>query len=136
MIGDGDITDDLKALAAEYSVDVKFPGKVDHDKIPDRLRNADLFVLPSLNEGMSNSVLEAMACGLPIIATDIGGSRELIKENGYIVSKASVSNLVETIGNYLDNEVLLKRHGTKSRILAQGMDWYGIARQYEEYYRK
>jgi len=134
LIGEGNQTGELKALAKKNNVQVKFQGRITHQQLPDYLRKADIFVLPSLNEGMSNSVLEAMACGLPVIATATGGSKELIKNNGFIVNKKSTKELKNAIDNYLNNKDLIKLHGTASRKLAESMDWAKIAQQYKEIY--
>ena len=76
LIGEGYLKEELELLATRLGVRVHFLGKVNHESIPGYLRQADVFVLPSLNEGMSNAIIEAMACGLPVIATDTGGSKE------------------------------------------------------------
>lgn len=62
-------------------------GKLRPDDVRERLRSADLFLLPSLSEGISNAALEAMACGLPIVTTDCGGMREAVDDGveGFVV---------------------------------------------------
>ena len=109
---------------------------VEHEKIAENLRNADIFVLPSLNEGMSNSVLEAMACGLPIITTNVGGSYELISGNGFIVEKASSKALKDILDLYQNSPALINEHSLKSRILAEKMDWKTISAEYIKLYLK
>jgi len=120
----------LQLLAATNGVEVKFPGRIRHEELPSYLRKADVFVLPSLNEGMSNSVLEAMASGLPIVVTDTGGSRELIKGNGFVVEKASAQGLKNAINHYLQNKSLIIDHGLKSREVAEKLTWSEAAREY------
>ncbi|MCC5937197.1 MAG: glycosyltransferase family 4 protein [Lunatimonas sp.] len=82
----------------------------------------DLFVLPSLNEGMSNSMLEAMSCGLPAIVTKVSGAADVVDHgrNGYLIDR-EVSQLAECILVYLENTELRTRHGIQARnkILAQ-----------------
>ncbi len=135
LVGDGNLAAELKKLAVKNNVNAKFVGMVKHDELPKYLREADIFVLPSLNEGMSNSVLEAMACGLPIIATDTGGSKELVQENGFIVDKASKLSLRNAIEYYCDNKESIKVHGAISRSISEGMNWSEVANKYrKEYY--
>ena len=134
LIGDGNLKGELNDLAVECGVDVKIPGMVAHDEIPDYLRNADVFVLPSLNEGMSNSVLEAMACGLPIITTNTGGSKELINGNGFVINKNSILDLKKALDQYLYYKNLIKVHSGKSIKIAEGMSWGAIAKQYKQQY--
>lgn len=134
LIGEGDEEIHLKNLAVEYKVNVQFLGKQPHDKISAYLQEADIFVLPSINEGMSNSILEAMSCGLPIITTDTGGAKEIIKKNGYIVEKGHEESLGKALQAYLSNKTLLKEHSIESRKLAESMSWEKIARKYFDEY--
>ncbi len=136
LIGEGNLKNNLEGLAASCNVKVNFLGKVSHHCLPEYLRNADIFVLPSLNEGMSNAILEAMACGLPIITTDTGGSKELIKDNGFIVKKADINELKQAIKLFIQNPELVVQMGKASRRLAEGMSWVKVSAAYREaYYR-
>lgn len=77
---EGDWTDRLKALAAELGIaaQVRFTGPVASADLHRVLSAADVFVLATRNEGWANVFLEAMACGLPVVATDVGGNREVV----------------------------------------------------------
>jgi len=134
LIGDGNLTEELKKLAC--GLDVDFVGKKKHVDLPKYLQEADVFILPSLNEGMSNSVLEAMACGLPVIVTDVGGSAELVEGNGIVVDKGSIIGLKNAIEKYIDNPELISCEGKKSRLLAEKMSWENMADGYENIYGK
>ena len=83
---------------------------------------------------MSNSILEAMSCGLPIIATDVGGSKELINGNGFIVPKANIEELRQAILKYFNDKNLIIKHGKNSRKLAEKMSWDKIANSYYKAY--
>ena len=85
---------------------------------------------------MSNSLLEAMACGLPAIVTDVGGSGDLINDNGFIVAKRSATELRQALLQYRDNRDLLKQHGKRSRELSLAMSWSAVAAQYLEIYSR
>jgi glycosyltransferase involved in cell wall biosynthesis len=78
-------------------------------------------VLGSLREGISNTVLEAMASGLPVIASDTGGNPELVRNgiNGILVAPGDTESLVAAISQYLDDPELCRRHGKHSRELAE-----------------
>ena len=136
IIGEGNEKENLKQLAEELKIKnkVNFLESVSHSKIANHYQQNDLFVLPSLNEGMSNTILEAMACGLPIITTNTGGAKELIKNNGFIVKPKSVNQLKNAILKYLNNEKLLKKHGQISRQIAQKMSWQKVAEDYLKIY--
>ncbi len=92
LVGDGPLREPAKAMLAEQGLLEKawLPGER-HD-IAVILRSLDIFVLPSKAEGISNTILEAMATGLPVIATAVGGNPELVVEHktGYLVAKEDV----------------------------------------------
>jgi len=113
---------------------IRFVGRVEHNKLINYYNDADVFVLPSLSEGMSNAMLEAMACGLPIIMTNVGGS-EIIKDNGIIVKKNSVKDLNKALKFSMNNPEKMLKMGRKSRELAKTMSWENIAKSYLELYK-
>lgn len=82
IIGGGDSAY-LKGVAKKYSVteNVKFLGQVSHDKVFEILQNIDIYIQPSLTEGLPRSVVEAMSLGLPVIASNVGGLPELIDKS-------------------------------------------------------
>ena len=97
------------------------------DDIPDILATVDLFVLPSLWEGMPNVILEAMACGKPVIATDIGGSRELVvnNETGRLVPPKDAASLAVTIEQllaHLDLACTMGKRGAERASQVFGLD--------------
>jgi len=87
------------------------------DDVADILRGLDLFVLPSLSEGISNTVLEAMATALPVIATSVGGNPELIEDGrtGCLVPAGDVERMARAILIYLKDSDLARRHGAAAR---------------------
>lgn len=89
--------------------------------IPDLMHMMSLFVLPSLAEGISNTILEAMASSLPIIATKVGGNIELVKEDqtGKLIPPGNPERLAETICDYYKNRDLLRQHGMAARRLVE-----------------
>jgi len=138
LVGDGDQKNHLEELSNKLKIrqKVKFLGIKDKKELLQIYNTSDIFILPSLNEGMSNSILEAMACGLPIITTDTGGSKELIKGNGFIISKASPEALRQAINKFLINPNLIKSMSNISRLLAERMSWGNVADDYWGEYEK
>ena len=136
LLGGGVQREELEECAKENNIDLKCFGKVDHSVLIDKLNEADIFILPSLNEGMSNSVLEAMSCGLPVIVTDVGGSEELINDNGFIVKKGSSEEIKKVLTIYQNNPKLILEHGIKSREIARNMSWKKMAGSYLEIYKE
>ncbi len=121
MIGDGGLREPARALLAEAGLEAAawLPG--DRDDIPDLLRAMDVFVLPSLNEGISNTILEAMASGLPVVATDVGGNPELVidGETGVLVPPGDPDAMAGALRRYIDDPDLIARHGTAARARAE-----------------
>jgi glycosyltransferase involved in cell wall biosynthesis len=105
IVGDGPCRDELQRLAAELGLheQVSFLGEV--RDIPNLLARASLFVLPSLTEGISLTLLEAMARGLPVIATRVGGNSEVVVagENGILVRPEAPADLARAIIGLLVN---------------------------------
>jgi len=88
------------------------------EDVPDLLRQFDVFVLPSQIEGISNTILEAMATGLPVIATNVGGNPELVLEGatGMLVPRSDPDAMAEAMASYAESEVLRKTHGAAGRL--------------------
>lgn len=97
IIGDGHLTSTLKPLYNEEDGIIWLGAIVDDEKRIDMLRSADVFVLPSLVEGLSLSLLEAMACGLACVATDAGADGEVLAHAGIILSTQEVTTQLKTI---------------------------------------
>ena len=134
LIGGGNYRQELEKLAKTYKVNVEFKGDIAHTDIATHLQKADIFVLPSLNEGMSNSILEAIACGLPVITTNTGGSEELVNGNGFIVKKASPDQLRDKLLEFLQDKHLIKKMATCSRKISLTKSWASVAAQYLKEY--
>lgn len=136
LIGEGSEFDILKNEANKLGVDVDFLGFIEHNKISSILLQQDLYVLPSFNEGMCNFTLEAMASGLPILVTDIGGTKELLKDNGFLIKKKNSNDIRKKIEIFLNDFSLIEKMGKKSRKIAENMNWTGIAKSYYNEYNK
>lgn len=134
IVGDGPMLEELENAASD--LDVHFTGPMDHEDLKAIYPQHDVFVLPSLNEGMSNTVLEAMAAGLPLIVTDTGGTGELVDGNGFVVPKSDSDAIRASIVKFLDNRITLPTKGRRSRELAMGMAWDKIAGMYGDIYKK
>ena len=106
LIGKGDDEARLRALAASEGVAerVHFAGSIDHDLMPLILSAADVMVLPTVSEGLANAWVEALACGTPVVTSDVGGARELISCDtaGRLVER-NVAAVAAGIKAVLDN---------------------------------
>ncbi len=137
IVGDGVLGGRLRGLAARLGVSdaVRFAGYQPHEKMPEFYRSADLFVLPSRCEGMSNALLEAMACGLPVIATPTGGTPELVQDNGVVVPHEDTDRLAAAMLTLLEDEGRRRAAGRVSRATALRFGWGSVAHRYIDVYR-
>lgn len=117
LVGDGPLRAQAAAMLAAEDAGALAWLAGSRDDVPRLLRGLDVFVLPSLAEGISNTILEAMACGLPVVATRVGGNPELVieGETGMLVPAADPAALAGALGNYLRDPSLARRHGRASR---------------------
>lgn len=117
IIGEGAARAPCRALLEEAGLGDRawLPGE--RDDIPGLMRSLDLFVLPSLGEGISNTILEAMASGLPVVATRVGGNPELVEEGvtGRLVPAGDAGALARAIAAYLEAPAQLGEHGAAAR---------------------
>jgi glycosyltransferase involved in cell wall biosynthesis len=117
MVGDGPQRGDVEAALTEAGVrDLAWlPGE--RSDIPAIMRGLDCFVLPSLAEGISNTVLEAMASGIPVVATRVGGNPELIDDEstGRLVPSGNDEALTAAMLRYFDDPAAARRHGGAAR---------------------
>jgi sugar transferase (PEP-CTERM/EpsH1 system associated) len=117
IIGDGPLLPAIKAQVAAAGLDevVWLPGA--RSDIAALMHSFSLFALPSLAEGTPVSLLEAMACGLPVVASNVGGIPEVIQdgEQGSLVKVADSTALAAAIARYVEDSALAARHGRAAR---------------------
>jgi sugar transferase (PEP-CTERM/EpsH1 system associated) len=117
LVGDGSLYVQAKQLLndADAASLAWLPGE--RQDIPELMRAMDLFVLPSLREGISNTILEAMATGLPVIATDTGGNPEIVTpgETGELVPPLNPIAMAGAIASYFADSRKVADHGRKAR---------------------
>jgi sugar transferase (PEP-CTERM/EpsH1 system associated) len=117
VVGDGELLGRVRDRLDQAGVGhlAWLPGR--RDDVPEILRALDLFVLPSLAEGISNTILEAMASGVPVVATRVGGNAELVDEGttGHLVPRADPAALASAIDPYLVSPDLRASHGAAAR---------------------
>ncbi|MEA3643038.1 MAG: TIGR03088 family PEP-CTERM/XrtA system glycosyltransferase [Lamprobacter sp.] len=121
LVGEGTLRDAAVDILAEAGVadQAWLPGA--RDDVPELMRAMDLFVVPSLAEGICNTILEAMATGLPVIATDVGGNPDLVQPGitGSLVPAADPIALAETIARYASDPERCQREGQAARARAE-----------------
>jgi sugar transferase (PEP-CTERM/EpsH1 system associated) len=121
MIGDGPLRAQAQALLEQAGVAelAWLPGE--RDDVPEILRGLDCFVLPSLAEGVSNTILEAMASALPVIATDVGGNGELVESGrtGQLVEPADIDAMAQKIAAYAIDPRRARAAGAAGRAVVE-----------------
>ena len=120
LVGAGSLEPQLRAQAGELGVTAEFPGVVDHRRLPEHFRQADVFVLPSFTEGHSKALIEAMASGLPCVASDCPGNRALVRdgETGLLFDPRSPESLADALARVLGEASLASNLGRRVRELA------------------
>jgi len=122
LVGDGPLRAECQALLQQAGVDhlAWLPGE--RSDVPDVMRGLDCFVLPSLAEGISNTILEAMSCGLPVIATRVGGNADLVEHgvSGEIIPAGSALALAAALARWAADPAAAAAAGRAGRVAVEG----------------
>lgn len=138
IVGDGQQREELIILARKLRVErnVTFEGFVPYSRMPEYYRRCDIFCFPTLGEPFGKAVIEAMACGIPVIATNTGGSAEIIcnKTNGILVPPANSGAIASAI-QQLRNEDERRKIGREARSTAvRNFSWDRVSTEYHHLY--
>jgi sugar transferase (PEP-CTERM/EpsH1 system associated) len=117
LVGDGPLRASLEAQAASLGLTDRITFTGARSDTPDLMRSFDVFALPSINEGISNTILEAMAAGLPVVAGRVGGNPELVVDgvSGRLYDPAGRKALEQALLPYLTDPALRRAHGKAAR---------------------
>ncbi|NIA69073.1 glycosyltransferase family 4 protein [Pelagibius litoralis] len=116
IVGQGELRAEIEAEAARCAVAVTFHGNLQHERLPEIINTAGLFVLPSHYEGHPKTLLEAMACGAAVVGTDVSGIREVIDdEKTGLLCRPEADALRSAIARLLDDAALRRRLGEGAR---------------------
>jgi glycosyltransferase involved in cell wall biosynthesis len=139
LVGDGEERELLESLTDSLGLRecVEFAGRVPHERVQDYMNQAEVFVLPSLSEGFPVTILEAMACGLPVVATRVGGIPDILEDgtNGYLVDAMNQEQIAEALLKFLRDEELWKGVSDKNREAAEKYRWDTVAAILEGVYQ-
>lgn len=119
IVGDGPCREACAQLLAEAGLSDCACLAGERNDVAELMRAMDVFVLPSLSEGISNTILEAMATGLPVVATRVGGNPELVQENvtGRLVSADAPQEMAQALYDYVNDARLRGSHGGAGRAV-------------------
>lgn len=137
IVGSGPLDNSLKLLTARYSLQtrVSFAGEIAHNKLPSYLWGSDIFIRPSLSEGFGISFIEAMAAGLPVIATPVGGIPDFLKdkETGIFCKVNNPKSIADAV-LLLENQPALREAiiAGALRMAVERYDWNIVTAQMRE----
>jgi sugar transferase (PEP-CTERM/EpsH1 system associated) len=136
LAGEGPLLDDLQAQAARLGLSDRVLLAGNRRDVPDMLAAYDVFVLSSLSEGLSNVILEAMAAGLPVVATDVGGAGELVQPDrtGILVSSNDAEAMAAALLKLVRSPETRLAMGGAARASAEHFSLDAMIRQYERVY--
>ena len=136
IVGSGPESKKIKKLA-ETLDNVHYLGYQTHEDSIKLINGSDIVIQPSLHEGISTTILEAMACKIPIIASNVGGNKELISDNqnGFLINPGSSDELIKKITIILEDNLLAKKFGEKSFELIKNYEWSKIGEKYLKLYQ-
>ncbi len=139
IVGDGPERGFVESISRKYGLNTSIIGWVNREKVPFYLSAADIFVNPSLTEGLPLTVMEAMALQKAVVATDVGGTSDLVKngENGFLIPPSDVKSLAKAIKTLASNDKLRLKMGFAGRnIIERSFDWDSIVRKIEKVYEE
>ena len=133
LVGDGPMRPAVERLVVQHGLGDRVWLAGERADIPEIMRGLDCFVLPSLGEGISNTVLEAMATRLAVVATRVGGNSELIEPGmtGLLVPPGDRDALADALVRYSSDRAMARRHAKAARRVAQSR--FSLARMVGDY---
>ena len=140
IVGDGTQRMELETLAKKLDINSKvtFTGKIDNEKVPDYINKMDIVCLPSLSESFGVSAVEACACGRPIIATEVGGLKEIIFDNynGFVIEQKSSKDIKLKLMKIIENEARMKEFSENARkLVVEKYNWFDNAKIMNDIYK-
>lgn len=134
LIGDGPMHEELEDVADRLAIRklINFSGWTKKESLPLKYQSADIFAFPSLDEGMPNALLEALASGMAVVATNIEANKGLVVDgsNGFLVRPRDVDKLAEKLKELIINDDVRSYFGEQSRNIAKNFSWKNVALKY------
>lgn len=140
LIGDGSEQKSLATKAKALTIEdrIEFRGDIVHKQIPEELAQSHVFVLPSLEEGQGLVVLEAQATGIPVIATNVGGIPDFIKngETGILIKPKDQRAIAQNVIKVFSDSNFSKRLAENAQRYLEKYEWNNIAQKIDQIYQK
>ena len=138
IVGGGALEPQLREIVRRKNLGdvIEITGRTEVEDMPQVYRRSDVFISASMQEGMSNAMLEAMASGLPIVTTRCEGLDELIADNGLIVEQAEAETIARAIKKLADDRQLCRQMALAARKRAEQFSWSRAAESYLALYER
>lgn len=141
IVGDGPERTNIEAVISEQNLkdDVVFAGWIENTHLVGFYNSVDILVGPSLHEALGLVFIEAAACGLPVIATNTGGIKDIVIDNetGYLVKEPSADLLTEKLAFLMENPSVLERFSKNSRkYVLEKFSWQRTDREYSRLFQE
>lgn len=134
FVGDGEDRKTLETLAQKVGGNITFTGRKPLEEAREYFHGSDVFVIPSDKEGMPMVILEAMAAGVPIVASNVMGLREAVGGVGVLVRDLSPQGFAEALNTLVSNPERMLEASEKGRAYAKNVTWPKIVSKIEEVY--
>jgi sugar transferase (PEP-CTERM/EpsH1 system associated) len=138
LIGEGGCRSKVEGIFSRENCQKNVWMAGNRSDVPSLMQGFDAFILPSLAEGISNTILEAMSSGLPVIATNVGGNSELVvdDESGYLVASDNPQQMADKMLIYVNDNKLANQHGANGRKrVEQKFSIRAMTTSYDKLYR-
>lgn len=140
LVGDGPLRPIIKKRLKKYGLEGHFalPGYLDRQALLTTYQKSKMFVLPSYHEGLPTVILEAMACALPVVTTNVPGNKDLVSDGdtGLIAEPHQPEELAEAVKKLFYDKEMCTRLGEKGRRLVEDhYNWPCVTREYEKHYQ-
>lgn len=139
IIGDGPLRNRLEELVDNslgIANKVEFLNRLTHEQVATVLNESSIFVMSSVSEGFPKALVEAIACGTPVVATDVGSCREIVDGVGFIVKPRDPKGFKEAVNRLIENEEVRTDFSRRCQEIANRYDWKETSRIVEDEYRK
>jgi glycosyltransferase involved in cell wall biosynthesis len=137
IVGEGELRKNVEALIQKYNLhNVHLHGQKTGRELLDFYKSADVFVLPSLKEGIANAMLEALAAGLPVVASDLPEMREIIGDCGVLIQDPTAENYARALDALVSNKQTLQNLSKLSIQKARSYTWENVMDATEDVYKE
>jgi glycosyltransferase involved in cell wall biosynthesis len=138
ILGDGPLKDEINKLAISLDIkkQVSLIGTVSHKQVAECLNSSQLYLMSSVTEGFPKAVIEAMACGTPVIVTNVGSCAEIAQNAGRIVPPKNVENFAEAIEELLTSPLLSKHYSQQAVVNASKYSWPEVTQHVANLYQE